>query len=220
VRIDPLIKHLFERVVILSGRGGTTSHRRSIEQSFDVALEASMAGTTFPTLVPTTAAPGRLRPCPMRPSAMRPLRSSTARVQPRARRAALSAAPRTAAVAAVSTPHRDPTRPERRRSPGVRRPARRSRLTRRGRVLLVLVLAVLLLATFSLGRASSDAGTPSRHAQVTHVTVRPGETMWQVATRVAPGNDPRITVQRLMDLNGMSSPELRAGQSLVIPTRG
>lgn len=173
-----------------------------------------MAGTTFPTSVPATRAPGRLRPCTLRPA-----RSSTARVLPRSRRAQPPVTAQ-ATPAVPAGPRRGSARPVPPRSPGVRRRLRRSRLTRRGRVLLVLVLAALLLAMFSLGRASSDAGTPSRHAQVTHVTVRPGETMWQVATRVAPGNDPRVTVQRLMDLNGMSSPQLRAGQSLVIPTRG
>lgn len=94
------------------------------------------------------------------------------------------------------------------------------RLTRRGRVLLVGVLAAVLLAAFSLGRVSSNADTPSDRPSVQHVTVRPGETLWAVATRVAPGNDPRVTVQRLMDLNGLSSPALRAGESLIVPTRG
>jgi len=94
------------------------------------------------------------------------------------------------------------------------------RLTRRGRVLLVGVLAAVLMATFSLGRVSSNADTPSDRPSVAHVTVRAGETLWQVAFRVAPGNDPRVTVQRLMRLNGLADPGLRAGQSLVVPTRG
>ncbi len=99
--------------------------------------------------------------------------------------------------------------------PGARRRSRRARLTRRGRVLLVLVVSALLLAAFSLGRFSADAGSTTPALQ--RVTVTPGETLWQVAVRTAPDNDPRVTVQRLMRLNHLSTPTLRAGESLLVP---
>ena len=70
-----------------------------------------------------------------------------------------------------------------------RRPAP-ARLTRRGRLAVVLmVLAFLVLAGFTLGRVSSQAAGPSRPLPT--VTVHTGETLWQIAARVAPQADRR-----------------------------
>ena len=96
-----------------------------------------------------------------------------------------------------------------RRSPGVR-------LTRRGRLALLLVLATLLLVAFSLGRTSADAGS-SRLGPAPTTVVQPGETLWGIARRVAPGADPRATVARLTDLNDLGSRPIVAGQRLVLP---
>ena len=48
-------------------------------------------------------------------------------------------------------------------------------------------------------------------------TVQPGETLWQLATRVAPGVDPRLMVDQILRANHLSTPELVAGQQLVVP---
>lgn len=96
---------------------------------------------------------------------------------------------------------------------------RRTRVTRRGRLLLVLALAALLLAAFSAGRVSTAAHAAGSAPALRHVTVSPGETLWQLAVRLAPQNDPRVTVTRLMQLNHLSSPALQAGQTLLVPGR-
>ncbi|MDQ1711777.1 MAG: hypothetical protein QOE45_1227 [Frankiaceae bacterium] len=91
------------------------------------------------------------------------------------------------------------------------------RLTRRGRTLIVLTLVALVLLAFSLGRTSAGAtgsGTPV--ARPTTV-VAPGETLWAIARRVAPGTDPRATVARLTQLNDLGSTPIVAGQRLVLP---
>jgi hypothetical protein len=94
------------------------------------------------------------------------------------------------------------------------------RLTRRGR-LLVAVLALVLVvcaAVLLTGGASALAGTGQGTAPVAErVTVRPGETLWQIAERVAPGADPRETVQRILDLNGLQTAEVQAGTALRLP---
>jgi hypothetical protein len=90
------------------------------------------------------------------------------------------------------------------------------RLTRRGRVLVLLVVATLLLVAFSLGRTSASAGHDAPAAPPTTV-VQPGETLWTIARRVAPGVDPRATVQRLGELNDLGSAPIVAGQRLVLP---
>ena len=93
------------------------------------------------------------------------------------------------------------------------------RLTRRGRTVVLLALVTLLLAAFSLGRAATQAAphgsaAPTPAAQT---VVKPGETPWAVAKRVAPGHDPRATVLRIQELNDLEGGMVRAGQLLVLP---
>jgi hypothetical protein len=92
------------------------------------------------------------------------------------------------------------------------------RLTRRGRVLLLLTLLALVLVAFSLGRTSAGASAGSRAPVARPITVvQPGETLWAIARRVAPGADPRATVARLTALNDLGSAPIVAGQRLVLP---
>ena len=94
-------------------------------------------------------------------------------------------------------------------------------LTGRGRVLLVLVLAALLLGAFAVGRsASSQASTTTSApaAAPTVVTVMPGDTLWSLAQRLAPGQDTRVVVDTLRRLNHLTSAhDLKAGQQLLLP---
>jgi hypothetical protein len=101
-------------------------------------------------------------------------------------------------------------------------PARHSalRLTRRGRLVVLLALVGLILAAFSLGRVGSQAAPrTAQHAQLGHTVVQPGETLWAVAKRVAPGHDPRAVIDQIADLNDLDTSSLQAGQLLVVPAR-
>lgn len=93
------------------------------------------------------------------------------------------------------------------------------RLTARGRTLVVLVLAALLLTAFSLGRAgssaSTDAGAPV--AAPVAVTVQAGDTLWAIAQRHAPDHDPREVVAVIRELNGLAGVQVQAGQQLLLP---
>lgn len=119
--------------------------------------------------------------------------------------AARAAAPRPAPVGAAA--------------PGPVLPARpTTRLTGRGRLTVVAVLVLLLLAAFSLGRTGAEGATTAPAvAQVEQTTVLPGDTLWAVAQRVAPGEDPRPVIDQLRELNELASPELQAGQQLLLP---
>ena len=91
-----------------------------------------------------------------------------------------------------------------------------ARLTRRGRVVVVLlVLAALVLAGFTLGRVSSQAAGPARPLPT--VTVHAGETLWQIASRVAPQADRRALVLQIEALNHLRDGRVVAGQQLRLP---
>ena len=49
------------------------------------------------------------------------------------------------------------------------------------------------------------------------MTVQPGQTLWQIALRVAPRDDPRDTVDRIRALNDLDTTAVQAGQRLVVP---
>ncbi len=95
-------------------------------------------------------------------------------------------------------------------------PGRRVRLTRRGRLLTLLLLVGLLLLAFSVGRVSSQAAGPAAPPRT--VVVQPGGTLWGIAPSTAPGADPRLVVDRISEANHLTGVTLRAGQRLVIPS--
>ena len=97
------------------------------------------------------------------------------------------------------------------------------RLTRRGRLALICVAALCMLFGFSIGNvvsfgssAPSYPTTPSVGAPT--VVVQPGQTLWGIATQVAPHADPRATVQRIIDLNHLAGTNLQVGESLTLPS--
>ena len=94
------------------------------------------------------------------------------------------------------------------------------RLTRRGRVVVVLVALVLLIVGFSMGQVASQAAGPARHVSPPTVTVQPGESLWSLAVRIAPQTDPRLVVDQIESLNHLASAEVFAGQQLVVPHAG
>ena len=94
-----------------------------------------------------------------------------------------------------------------------------ARLTRRGRLLVSLVALLLAItgAVLLTGGGAALAGTERPAVSHRQVTVQPGQTLWQIAERVAPGSDPRETVQRILDLNGLQTSEVQAGTALQLP---
>jgi LysM domain len=93
------------------------------------------------------------------------------------------------------------------------------RLTRRGR--LVTAAAALLIAVLAVIGAMSRVGAlhetaPLPASAPAQVVVAPGETLWSIAERVAPGRDPRTVVAGIQRLNGLPTPDVRAGQTLLL----
>ena len=110
----------------------------------------------------------------------------------------------------------------------VRLPAAPVRLTRRGR--LAVTLALVAVSTGLLGLAQPQAfamGPISALSPISsgrgdgpatqRITVRPGETLWGIADRVAPNADPRSTIARLESMNHLESSTVPAGSVLLVP---
>jgi hypothetical protein len=98
----------------------------------------------------------------------------------------------------------------------------RLRITRRGRAVLALLIAVPLAIGAAVGGAGAlgaAAGTHSGATTFTYVTVEPGESLWQLAQSVAPTADPREVIAGILNLNDLSSGEVQPGQRLAIPSQ-
>jgi hypothetical protein len=91
-----------------------------------------------------------------------------------------------------------------------------ARLTRRGRVAVALGFVAVLGGGLAVGQAS--VGSPSAPNSYAVVTVQPGQTLWGIANQVAPGVDPRLTVERLVAVNGLVDADaITAGDQLSVP---
>jgi hypothetical protein len=140
----------------------------------------------------------------------------------------------TSAVALQLAPRLQPTTPPRgpgsphgpalRVLEGGRAPSRLAQqaVYRRRRVvavaLLILTTTVVLLLVGAVSARSAGGGTPvsaaGNLAPAVHV-VQPGDTLWSIARDLEPQADVRLTVDRLVDLNGGAP--LTVGQRLVLP---
>jgi Tfp pilus assembly protein FimV len=87
---------------------------------------------------------------------------------------------------------------------------------------LVLAAGLAVLAMGGVSRALEPGAGPSAPASVAAHTyvVRPGDTLWSIAERLRPGEDPRPLVDAIERANGISAGELVPGQSLEIPVEG
>jgi LysM repeat protein len=88
------------------------------------------------------------------------------------------------------------------------------RLTRRGYAVLG-VLAVGLVAGLLWFAHLSAAGTPAITTRPPAVlTVHDGDTLWSIASQIAPQRDPRVVVAQLERVNHLTGPILLPGQRL------
>jgi len=92
------------------------------------------------------------------------------------------------------------------------------RLTRRGRVVVVVLALMAVLAVglvVAAGSVATDkAGTPEPTAVV---MVGPGDTLWDIASAAADDGDIDSMMDRISKLNALDSGMLISGQRLLIP---
>ncbi|MCA1820764.1 MAG: LysM peptidoglycan-binding domain-containing protein [Pseudonocardia sp.] len=77
-----------------------------------------------------------------------------------------------------------------------------------------VIVTLSVVAGLSWLGQSTDPAIPGR---TTVVRVGAGETVWDVAARVAPRSDPRGVVERIVQLNGLRDVELVPDQQLQVP---
>lgn len=122
----------------------------------------------------------------------------------RARPAGVGAAP--VQLATVAVLHRPQTQ-------SVAAPLR---LTRRGVLVLAMVVAAVGAALLCLAARSASA-PPTTSVAPHAVSVAPGDTLWSIASRVAPQRDPRAEVAALQRRNHLTDTDLTPGQRLLVP---
>lgn len=107
--------------------------------------------------------------------------------------------------------------------PASSRPSTRLRLTTRGRAVLLAFASVPLaigIAFAALSGGSAIAsGADTAAVSVETVTVMPGDTLWSIATSVAPDADPRDVIGEISRMNLLRGGELQIGQTLAIPAQ-
>jgi hypothetical protein len=107
-------------------------------------------------------------------------------------------------------------------------PAAPLRLTRRGKVVLGALVAVVVAGLTAViwlaisGQAEAAGpgmagGGPSAGHTMVRVVVRPGETLWSIAVRTDPGADPRAVIQQVIDDNALRGIAIQQGQVLWVP---
>ena len=100
-------------------------------------------------------------------------------------------------------------------------PRTRLRLTRRGRAVFTAFAAAPLIAwafIVILGSGGAAAETEVlRSTAFEYVTVSAGESLWAIAESIAPSADPRVVIDEIIRLNGLSDAMVQPGQRLALP---
>ena len=92
------------------------------------------------------------------------------------------------------------------------------RLTRRGRLLVTLLLLGLVMALFTIFSGYSAAsGEAGKQVPTRTVVVGEGDTLWGIASTVAEPGETRELVHEIQKLNSLPGPELVEGQELAVP---
>jgi LysM repeat protein len=83
-----------------------------------------------------------------------------------------------------------------------------------------VLVSVALLAAVS-GQVAHAMGAHDRSAGTRRTyVVRPGDTLWSIATRFEPSRDPRLVIEEIESVNRIDAEALIPGQELAIPLDG
>ncbi|MFM6939155.1 MAG: hypothetical protein ACKOUD_00820, partial [Rhodoluna sp.] len=69
---------------------------------------------------------------------------------------------------------------------------------------------------FFSGQAA-NAGSTVVTANFTYVTIHSGESLWQLAGELAPNEDRRDWIAKVVDLNALTTADVTPGQRIALP---
>jgi len=103
------------------------------------------------------------------------------------------------------------TRVARPAAPGVR-------LTRRGRLTVLVLFLGLAFALFTMvGGHSAATGEAGRPVETRTIVVGEGDTLWDIASDIAEPGQTREMIHYIEELNSLPGPSLMRGQKLAVP---
>ncbi len=91
-------------------------------------------------------------------------------------------------------------------------------ITRRGRMVISGVVASAIIAVGLLFASPGAQAGAEGGSEAPVYTVLAGETLWSIAKELAPGQDPRITIDQLMRSNNLRTADIRPGDVLLLPS--
>ena len=92
------------------------------------------------------------------------------------------------------------------------------RLTRRGRVVITTLAAVpLVVGALVLAMSGGIALAAEPAKPVSYITIEQGQSLWDIAQRVAPLDDPRDVIVDIVALNCLTADAVEPGQRLALP---
>ena len=88
---------------------------------------------------------------------------------------------------------------------------------RRRRTVAVVATALIAVLLSPLAAGAVRRGEAPVPAAQQVVVVRSGDTLWSIAQRVRPGDDPRAVASLMASVNDVEAGSLTVGSSLVVP---
>ena len=88
---------------------------------------------------------------------------------------------------------------------------------RRRRTVAIVATALVAVLLSPLAAGAVRRGEAPAPAAQQVVVVRSGDTLWLIARRVRPGDDPRVVASLIASANDVDAGSLSVGSSLVVP---
>lgn len=102
--------------------------------------------------------------------------------------------------------------------PGITLQHRGMRLTRRGRLVVILALSAVMVLFVIAGAFRATAAPADPPTGWTLSVVQPGQTLWELARSRTAGGDPRELIAQIKSVNGLVDSQLVSGQQLLLPS--
>jgi Tfp pilus assembly protein FimV len=82
-----------------------------------------------------------------------------------------------------------------------------------------LTVGALLISLLASGgaQATNHGQAGAGYQGMRQVVVRPGQTLWSIASAAEPSADTRVVVQEIMTANALTGGDISAGQLLWVP---